>query len=143
MYLVKIHNVYNYRNYHEFGKQDCLCACVYVWCVGPEPMGPGRWPQKPRTWGHTGATLGRHDFKCLFWRTQRFTDLYFRFLVAVRFCLLNTHLPKKLLLFCLRICPDIRLHIGEGTQLLWASVSISGRQSLRSKTSTTPGFLTV
>lgn len=65
MYLVKIHNVYNYRNYHEFGKQECLCACVYMWCVGPEPMGPGRWPRKPRTWGDTGATLRHHDFECL------------------------------------------------------------------------------
>lgn len=99
MYLVKIHNVYNYRNYHEFGKQDCLCACVYVWRVGPEPVGARQWPWKPRTWGDSGAALRCHNIErlslkrsCLLTGTECYfgertvTYFYFRALVRVHLC---------------------------------------------------------
>lgn len=64
MHLVKIHCVYNYRNYHEFGKQDCMCTYVRV---GPvvaaptDPTGPALgFPGRPGL-GGGGAILGSPD----------------------------------------------------------------------------------
>lgn len=155
MYLVKIHNVYNYRNYHEFGKQECLCACVYVWRVGPEPVGARQWPWKPRTWGDSGAALRCHTIErlslkrsCLLTGTEchfgerTVTCFYFRALVRVHLCSPNPPSNAALAFPSENLSWLPPAHWGRDP-LLRASVSVSGWWSSRSKTSTTPGFLSV
>lgn len=49
--FVKIHNVYNYTNYHEFGKQGLSVSTCGAWALSPWVLDRG-----PRSLG-LGGTL--------------------------------------------------------------------------------------
>lgn len=125
MYLVKIHNVYNYTNYHEFGKQDCLCLRVVrgPWARGSQTGAPeasdlgGHWgrPQMSEHWvSFLEMALPLNRDRMSLGRARGFAYFHFRSLVTAHLCLPSTHLPEQLSLSRLRTCPDFRLHTGEG-----------------------------
>lgn len=131
-------------------------VCVYVWCVGPEPVGPRQGPQKPRTWGDTGAALRCLNIECL--------SLKWPCLWTGTECPLGERADLLISTSALWWQPTSACRapifqsssrfpvwepvltsactLGKGPAPL-ASVSVSGWWSSRSKTSTTPGFLTV
>ena len=156
VYLVKIHYVYNYRNYHEFGKQDCMFTYVCVGHVVPEPTDPTLRPPRCLRLGEKVGCSWKSwhwaSFREIVLLISQDRILLWRVHVLFLLSLLNDNPPvltehpplEAALAFpSLRIHRAFGLDVGETTPLLWASVSVSGKRYPRSRTSTTLWFLIV